>query len=286
MGRFLDRGARQYAGRQAARPPLLGPRMAGRRLLSRAARRLPPRLAAIARCRLGRRRARQRQGDDPLPARPISERRQPEQLRHDQSRRGQAHQGNRRREPGPGVRPFHRGSVERQGHRPTPHRSDRVRKGQNHRRDAGRGGVRKCAVPVDPVHPDDAQGRRRAVALRPAAGEPLLHDRPRAAPKPGQMAGRRRPHRVRRQLGQSRARAQGPGRRGLCAGRRGRGDRSGRQAHQGRARPVRLLPRRDIGRDRAGVARRQGPRQRRQFGDVDRLTRGFRRHARLVGVRP
>ena len=38
-----------------------------------------------------------------------------------------------------------------------------------------------------------------------------------------------------------------------------------RQAHRQRARPVRLLPRRDAGRDRAGLARRQGPRGRGQF---------------------
>ena len=43
------------------------------------------------------------------------------------------------------------------------------------------------------------------------------------------------------------------------------------QAHQAGARPVLLLPRRDAGRDRAGLAGRQGPRRRGQFGDPDRL---------------
>ena len=117
--------------------------------------------------------------------------------------------------------------VERQGHRPAPHRPDRVRKGQDHRRDAGRGRVPERAVPADPIHADDRQGRGRADALRAAAGEPLLHDRPRAAPKPGQMAGRRGPHGVRHQLGQPDRRAQGQGRRGICPRRRRHRDRAG-----------------------------------------------------------
>ena len=96
-----------------------------------------------------------------------------DQFRRDQPRSGQAHQGNQRREPGPGLRQPDRGRRQRQGHRPAPHRPERVRKGQDHRRDAGRGGVRERAVPADPVHADDRQGRGRAAALRAAAGEPL-----------------------------------------------------------------------------------------------------------------
>ena len=95
-----------------------------------------------------------------------------------------------------------RGRRQRQGHRPAPDRSRRVREGQDDRRDARRGGVRERAVPADPVHSGDRQGRGRAAALRAAAGEPLLHDRPRAPAEPGQMAGRRGPHGVRHQLGQ------------------------------------------------------------------------------------
>ena len=53
---------------------------------------------------------------------------------------------------------------------------------------------RERAVPADPVQSDDRQGRGRASALRAAAGEPLLHDRPHAQAEPGQMAGRRGPH--------------------------------------------------------------------------------------------
>ncbi len=153
------------------------------------------------------RRQRLARSDGPLPARPISERDCADQFRGDQPRGRQAHQGNRRREPGPGLRQPPRGRRQRQRHRPAPHRPERVREGQDHRRDAGRGRLRERAVPADPVHAGDREGRGRAVALRAAAGEPLLHDRPRAAAEPGQMAGRRGPHGVRHQLGQSRRRS-------------------------------------------------------------------------------
>ncbi len=206
-----------------------------------------------------------------LPARPISERRRADQFRRDQPRRGRADQGDQRRQPRPGLRQPARGHRQRQGHRPAPHRSRCLREGQDHRRDAGRGGVRERAVPADPVRPDDRQGRGRAAALRAAAGEPLLHDRPGAAAEPGQMAGRRGPHRVRHLLGQpdrgaSRTRASSD----YVLDGIVEAIEQVRQADRRDARPVLLLPRRHAGRDRAGLAGGQGARRRGQFGDPDR----------------
>ena len=180
-----------------------------------------------------------------------------------------------------------RGRRQRQGHRPAPHRPQRVRQGQDDRRDAGRGGVRERAVPADPVQSGDRQGRRRAAALRPAAGEPLLHDRPRARGKAWSNGWSTRAAPCSSSAGSTPARAQGQGRRRLC---RSTGIVAAieqvAQAHRQRARPVLLLPRRDAGRDRARLARREGPRRRGQFGDADRRAGRFLRHARLVGVRP
>ena len=203
MGRILDRRVVGQGEREAARPPLCRARVAGRRLL--------PRASATPICSLRSsfatwsRSAKATSSSKAmvtLPARPISERHFACQFRRDQPGGGQADQGNQRRQPGPGLRPPDRGYGQRQGHRPAPDRPDRVREGQDHRRDAGRSGVRERAVPADPVHAGDRQGRGRAAALRPAAGQSLLHDRPRAPAEPGQMAGRRRPHGVRHQLGQ------------------------------------------------------------------------------------
>ena len=206
VGQFLGRCAQRQGRRQAARPPLRRPRMAGRSLFPLAARRLSARIGANARAGRGRRGRRERQGDGQFPARPISQRHLALQPCADQPRRHQADEGNQRRQPRPGLRQPPRGRGERQGHRPAPHRSRRLRKRRHHRRDAGRSGVPERPVPADPVHADHRQGRRRADALRAAAGEPLLHDRPRAAAEPRQVAGRRGPHRVRRSAGSTRPR--------------------------------------------------------------------------------
>ena len=135
--------------------------------------------------------------------------------------------------------------------------------------------------------PTTRQGRRRADALRAAAGEPLLHDRPRAAAKPGQMAGRRGPHRVRRvswvnptaehkdkgvedyvldgvvaAIEQVRARTKAaPDLFAFCLG--------------GTLVAIALAWLAAKGRGKEA-----------QFGDADRQPGRFRRHARLVGVRP
>ena len=61
---------------------------------------------------------------------------------------------------------------------------------------------------------------------------------------------------------------------------------AGPQAHRQRARPLLLLPWRNVGRDRARLARGQGSRRRGQFRDADRRAGRLFRHARLVGIRP
>ena len=195
------------ADRETARPALFAG-MAGRPLLPRDPRRLSAGVEAVARHGREDRWRRLARRDGALPARPISERHlarptSPRPIPRSSSgpRRPAAQnlvQGfaNLLEDVGSG-----KGIVQR---RTDP---ERLQEGRDDRRDAGRGRLRKRAVPADPVHADDGQGRGRAVALRAAAGEPLLHDRPGAATEPGQMAGRRRPDGVRDQLGQSRRRA-------------------------------------------------------------------------------
>ena len=135
--------------------------------------------------------------------------------------------------------------------------------------------------------PTTRQGRRRADALRAAAGEPLLHDRPRAAPKPGQMAGRRGPHRVRRSAGSTR-----PRRTRTRASRIMSSTASSPRSSRSRAR-TKAAP--DLfafclGGTLVAIAlawlAAKGRGEGGQFGDADRQPGRFRRHARLVGVRP
>ena len=288
MGRFLDR--RAVAASRATRRATAASRrrMAGRRLLPRDPRRLSAGVEAAA--RPGRRSATATTAAKAM-ARFLLDQYlnavSPTNFAADQPRSGQADQGDQRREPGPGFRQPARGHRQRQGHRPAPHRPDSVRKGQDHRRDAGRGGVRKRAVPADPVHADHRKGRGRAAAVRAAPGQPLLHDRPRAAAEPGQMAGRRGPHGVRHQLGQSRPRASRT-RASAIMSSKASSKRSSRSRKRTKQRPT-CSPSASAG--RWSRSRWPGWRPRSRADEVNSATLigshgRFRRHARLVGVRP
>ena len=236
-----------------------------------------------------RRRASSTQAMVALPARPISERRFARQFRRDQPRRGQAHQGNQRRAT------WSRAS-------PTSSRTSSSGKGIVQRRTdptAFEKGKTIAATPGEVVFENELfQLIQYTPTTDKVAAEPLLYVPPLVnryymidlVPRQSLvkwLVDEGRTVFVICWVNPTEAH-QGQGRRGLCPRRRRR-RRSAqvRQAHRRCARPVRLLPWRDAGRDRAGLARGQEA----AANEVNSATLigspgRFRRHARLVGVRP